>query len=109
MYITVHVYTMYVHGFTRCLNRFRKDGEFVQTNLYCVHTYINVHERVGTMYIQIYYIMNMYVYPLFCIVTYLHVCTVAGQCIYLSVHGSSWFIQSHTMNMQFLSLPKIFP
>ena len=33
----------------------------------------------------------------------------AEQCTYLSVHGSSGFIQSHTMNMQFLSLPKIFP
>ena len=54
---------MYVHGFTSCLNRFPEDGEFVQTCLYCVHTYINIHERVGTMYIQIYYIMNMYVHP----------------------------------------------
>ena len=64
----VHVYTMYVHGFTSCLSRFPEDGEFVQMCLYCVHTYINTHERVGTMYIQIYYIMNMYVYPLFPII-----------------------------------------
>ena len=27
----------------------------------------------------------------------------------MSVHGSSLFIQSHTTNMQFLSLPKVFP
>ena len=50
MYITVHVYTMYVHGFTSCLSRFPEDGKFVQKCLYCVHTHINIHERVGTMY-----------------------------------------------------------
>ena len=64
----IHGYTTYVHVykqrmFTSCLNRFPEDGEFVQTCLYCVHTHINIYERVCTMYIQIYYIMNMYVQP----------------------------------------------
>jgi hypothetical protein len=44
---------------------FQKMVNFVQTCLYCVHTYVNIHERVGTMYIQICYIMNMYVHPIY--------------------------------------------
>ena len=40
---------------------------------------------------------------------YIHVCTMYVQCIYLSVPGSSQFILSHTMNLQFLSLSEAFP
>ena len=49
---------------------------------------------------------NMYVNTF---VLYIHVCTMAVQCIYMSVHGSSWFILFHTMSMQNLSLLKVFP
>ena len=84
---------MYVHGFTSCLNRFPEDGEFVETCLYCVHTNINIHERVGTMHIQMYYIMNMYVYPLFCMGLYIHVssCTATVQtCMYKTIQNNGY-------------------
>jgi hypothetical protein len=42
-------------------------------------------------------------------VYYVRVCTLAVQGIYWSVHGSSWFILFHTMNMQNLSLLNVFP
>ncbi len=37
----------------------------VQTCLYCVHTYINIHAKVCTMHIQIDKIMNMYVHAIY--------------------------------------------
>jgi len=53
----------------------------VQTCLYCVHTYINIHERVCTMYIQIYYIMNMYVHA-----TYIYIYSCSCTYTYVHVH-----------------------
>ena len=57
----------------------------------------------------IYLIWTWYKQRNTCILSYIHVCTVSVQGIFLSVHGSSRFVQSHTINMQFLSLPKVFP
>jgi hypothetical protein len=67
--------------------------EAVQTCLYYVHTSINIHERVCTMYIQIYEIMNMHEQLEPNEIMYMYVHTTYNVCIfmfmYIHVHTRS--------------------
>ncbi len=56
--------------------------EAVQTCLYCVHTYIDIHAEVCTMFKQIYSIMNMYVHATYSNHLYIYI----GSSTYMHIH-----------------------
>jgi hypothetical protein len=60
----------------------------VQTCLYYVHTAINIHGRVCTMYIQIHDIMNMHVQPQAndSEIMYMYVHTTYNVCIFMFMY-----------------------
>jgi hypothetical protein len=61
--------------------------EVVQTCLYYIHTYIYIHERVCTMYIQIYSFMNLYFLCTYFVYIHLHVHTHS----FMNVFVCTWY------------------